>query len=255
MSTLDERADGAVQRQRAALGAILDRQRQAFLADGPPGVAARRNRIDRLMALVLDNTDAFVDAMAADFGTRSKAATLFTEVVGMISVIEHTRSHVAQWMRATKLMHTARLFGLPALAEGLGAAGRQPHQLQVIAQAMVAVARTEDELGTAVDGVASLIAFYGSTPAYRPVLEVEGWEELQPELNRLSKVGKYAEMRSLITDPMVRAFGIVGAPEECAEQIRRRFGKHASEICCYFPGYTPKDSHVADLVGALHRVG
>jgi coniferyl-aldehyde dehydrogenase len=96
MSTLDERADTITEDERAALGAILDRQRQAFVDDGPPSVAVRRNRIDRLMALVLDNTDAFVDAMAADFGTQSKAATLFTEVIGMISVIEHTRSHVAQ---------------------------------------------------------------------------------------------------------------------------------------------------------------
>src|SRR5271168_1516860 len=114
MSTLDERADSAVERQRAALGAILHRQRQAFMHDGPPSVDVRRNRIDRLMALVLDNTDAFVDAMAADFGTRSKAATLFTEVIGMISVIEHTRSNVARWMRPTKLMRTAGLFGLRA---------------------------------------------------------------------------------------------------------------------------------------------
>src|SRR5271156_7078966 len=115
MSTLDERADiNIVEQQRAALGAILNRQRQAFMGDGPPSVAVRRNRIDRLMALVVDNTDAFVDAMAADFGTRSKAATLFTEVIGMISVIEHTRSHVPQWMRATKLMRAARLCGLRA---------------------------------------------------------------------------------------------------------------------------------------------
>lgn len=114
MSTLDERADDTTERQRAALVATLERQRRAFTEDGPPGVALRRNRIDRLMALVLDNTDAFVEAMATDFGTRSKAATLFTEVVGMISVVEHTRSHVAQWMRATRLMRAARLFGLRA---------------------------------------------------------------------------------------------------------------------------------------------
>jgi len=70
MSTLDERADiNVAEQQRAALGAILNRQRQAFMDDGPPSVALRRNRIDRLMALVLDNTDAFVEAMAADFGT------------------------------------------------------------------------------------------------------------------------------------------------------------------------------------------
>lgn len=107
-------AESTIDRQRAALWAALDRQRQAFMAAGPPGVAARRNRIDRLMALVLDNTDAFVDAMATDFGTRSRAATLFTEVIGMISVIEHTRSHVAQWMRPTKLMRAARACGLRA---------------------------------------------------------------------------------------------------------------------------------------------
>jgi coniferyl-aldehyde dehydrogenase len=114
MSTLEQRADSTVEQQRAALGAILAGQRQAFIADGPPSLALRRNRIDRLMALVLDNTDEFVEAMATDFGTRSKAATLFTEVIGMISVIEHTRSHVAQWMRATKLMRAAGLFGLRA---------------------------------------------------------------------------------------------------------------------------------------------
>ncbi len=100
--------------QRAALGAMVERQRRAFFDDGPPSVAVRRNRIDRLMALVLDNTDAFVDAMAADFGTRSKAATLFTEVIGMVLVIEHTRSHVPQWARATKLMPAAPPFGLRA---------------------------------------------------------------------------------------------------------------------------------------------
>lgn len=114
MSTLDERADIVVEQHRAAMGAILDLQRHAFIHDGPPDVALRRNRIDRLMALVLDNTDDFVEAMAADFGTRSRAATLFTEVIGMMSVIEHTRSNVARWMRATKIMRAAGLFGLRA---------------------------------------------------------------------------------------------------------------------------------------------
>jgi len=52
--------------------------------------------------------------MDADFGTRPKAGSLFTEVLGMISVIQHTRAHVPQWMRATKLMRAARLAGLKA---------------------------------------------------------------------------------------------------------------------------------------------
>ena len=114
MSTTQERIDGTVDGQGDAMRAILDRQRHAFAAEGPPSVAVRRNRIDRLLALVLDNADAFVDAMAADFGTRPKAGSLFTEILGMISVIEHTRSHVLQWMQVTKLMRAAWLFGLKA---------------------------------------------------------------------------------------------------------------------------------------------
>lgn len=98
----------------AGLVAMLDKQRHSFVADGPPSIAVRRNRIDRLMAMVLDNTDAFVDAMGEDFGTRSRSASLSTELVGMIPVIEHTRSHLRRWMRSGKLMRAARLFGLRA---------------------------------------------------------------------------------------------------------------------------------------------
>jgi coniferyl-aldehyde dehydrogenase len=114
MSTTQERVDRAVDDGVGPLRAILERQRQAFLADGPPSVAVRRNRIDRLLALVLDNADDFVGAIEADFGTRPRTGSLFTEVLGMISVIEHTRSRVPQWMRATRLMRAVRLVGLRA---------------------------------------------------------------------------------------------------------------------------------------------
>jgi coniferyl-aldehyde dehydrogenase len=117
MTTFELGVAGAVGDRRAGLAALLTRQRQAFVADGPPDLHARLHRIDRLLALVLENTDAFVDAMGADFGTRSRAASLFTELVGMIPVIEHTRSHVAQWMKVTQLMRPARMFGLKAQVE------------------------------------------------------------------------------------------------------------------------------------------
>ncbi|MEO3757075.1 coniferyl aldehyde dehydrogenase [Mycobacterium sp. B14F4] len=111
---MTETAGLACAARQEAMQTVLQRQRRAFLADGPPGAGVRRNRIDRLLALVLDNADDFVDAMAADFGTRPRDGSMFTEILGMISVIEHTRSHVAQWMRTTKLMRPARMFGLRA---------------------------------------------------------------------------------------------------------------------------------------------
>jgi probable F420-dependent oxidoreductase len=144
---------------------------------------------------------------------------------------------------------------LPAVAKGLARSGRVPEQFEIIAQSMVAMGRTEAELNVAINAVASLIAFYGSTPAYLPVLEIEGWAHLQPELNAMSKVGKFAEMRALITDEMVARLGVVGTPEECAAQIGDRFGDGVHDVCCYFPGYEPSGEQITALVEALHGLG
>jgi len=125
---------------------------------------------------------------------------------------------------------------IPAVNEGLRRSGRPPEDFAIIAQAVVAVGRDEVDLAAAIDGVASLIALYGSTPAYLPVLEAKGWADIQPELNALSKQGRFAEMRRLIREEMVARIGIVGTPDECARQIATRFSGHAAEVCCYFPG-------------------
>ena len=69
-----------------------------------------------------------------------------------------------------------------------------------------------------------LVAFYASTPAYRPVLECEGWEALQPELNALSKSGRWEEMPALIDDAMLAALAAVGSPRQVAADIADRFG-------------------------------
>jgi probable F420-dependent oxidoreductase len=141
---------------------------------------------------------------------------------------------------------------LPALEEGFHRSGRDAGQFDVVAQAMVAVGRGDAEVAAAVEGVATLIAFYGSTPAYLPVLEVHGWDHIQPQLNALSKKADFGQMRKLITDEMVETLGVVGDPTHCAAEIRGRFDSHADEVCCYFPGYNPLPEHVADLVQELH---
>lgn len=141
---------------------------------------------------------------------------------------------------------------LPAVADGLDRAGRDPATFSVLPQAIVAMGRTPAELEAATTGVRGLLAFYGSTPAYRPVLEVEGWDHLQPELNRLSKQGDFPAMLDLVDDGMVATLAVRGTPEECAAEIRRRFGGFADRVCAYFPGYQPPLSQIRDLAAALH---
>ncbi|BBY97500.1 TIGR03617 family F420-dependent LLM class oxidoreductase [Mycolicibacterium fallax] len=142
---------------------------------------------------------------------------------------------------------------VPAMAAGLQRSGRGLAEFSVIAQVMVAMGDTPDEQAAATAAVSGLIAFYGSTPAYLPVLQEEGWADLQPELNRLSKTGDVAAMRALIEPAMVDRIGVAGTPAECAAEIVRRFGGYATEVCCYFPGYRPTAAQLTALTTALHE--
>ena len=65
---------------------------------------------------------------------------------------------------------------------------------EIVGPSFVATGTSEEDLKNAAQGTRQQIAFYGSTPAYRPVLDLHGWGELQPELTRLSKAGRWADM-------------------------------------------------------------
>lgn len=139
---------------------------------------------------------------------------------------------------------------LPAVARGRAGVERP---FEIIVETIVAMGDTDEELATARRAVRKLLAFYGSTPSYRPVLDVEGWGALQPELNTLSKQGRWHEMAGLIDDSMVDALSVSGTPAQCAGLIRKRFGDSASRVCAYFPGYAPGDGAIAELSAGLNR--
>jgi probable F420-dependent oxidoreductase len=151
--------------------------------------------------------------------------------------------------------NTARHFRqrtLPAMEAGLRRGGRDRSDLTVTAEVIVGCGRDEAELAAAMTGARSLLAFYASTPAYRPVLEVEGWEDLQPELNAMSKTGRWAEMPALLDDAMVATLAAAGSPAEVAAEIRSRFGGLVERIGFYTP-YAIGPETLGELVEALRQ--
>jgi probable F420-dependent oxidoreductase len=104
-----------------------------------------------------------------------------------------------------------------------GLAGRTGFTL--IGQATVAVGRTAEELARARDAVRSLVCFYVSTPAYRFVLDVHGWGDLQPALRELTRAGRWADLTAAVPDEVVDAVAVSGDPDEVAHQLADRYAR------------------------------
>jgi probable F420-dependent oxidoreductase len=124
---------------------------------------------------------------------------------------------------------------LPALERGFAKAGRTREGFETTAPAFVVAADTEEEIAAGVAQIKQQIAFYGSTPAYRPVLELHGWGELQEELKAMTKRGEWERMSELIDDELVQTFAIVGSPEDAVAEIKRRYGEIATRITLQLP--------------------
>lgn len=142
---------------------------------------------------------------------------------------------------------------LPALERGAARAGRTLADIEISGPAFVVTGTTEEEMAASVAGTKQQIAFYGSTPAYRGVLELHGWGDLQDDLNRMSKEGKWKEMGELITDDILETFAVVGEPEQLAPGLQERYGDVVSRISFYAP-YASDPERWRAVMDQLHKV-
>jgi probable F420-dependent oxidoreductase len=124
---------------------------------------------------------------------------------------------------------------LPALERGAAKAGRSVADIEISGPAFVVTGATEEEMVKSIAGTKQQIAFYGSTPAYRGVLELHGWGGLQDDLNKMSKEGKWKEMGELITDEILHTFAVVAEPEKVAAGLEERYGDVVQRISFYAP--------------------
>ena len=124
---------------------------------------------------------------------------------------------------------------LPALERGRVKVGKTMEGFEIVGPSFVVTGANDEEMERAMAGTCQQIAFYGSTPAYRGVLDLHGWGGLQEELNTLSKHGQWVEMGGLINDEILNTFAVVGAPEEIAPELGRRYADVIDRISFYAP--------------------
>ncbi|MEE8078252.1 MAG: TIGR03617 family F420-dependent LLM class oxidoreductase [Pseudomonadales bacterium] len=141
---------------------------------------------------------------------------MMTEVAGEVAdgIIIHAFT-TEKYLRGTTL---------PALDRGFAKVGKKRADFEISYPVFVATGTNEEELEQAKVATRQQIAFYGSTPAYKPVLESIGVGEMQSDLNAMSKQGRWEEMGKLIDTDVLEAFAVIGEPQTIPEQILSRYG-------------------------------
>jgi probable F420-dependent oxidoreductase len=141
---------------------------------------------------------------------------------------------------------------LPALDQGLRKSARQRADLEIICATLVVTADGEEEFERVRLAARKQLAFYGSTPAYRPTLDCHGWGALHAELNRLSKQGRWDEMTGLIDDEVLGTIAVVGPRREIAAKLRSRLEGIADGVSLTH-NRAPDPEQWADVVAEIRQ--
>lgn len=138
---------------------------------------------------------------------------------------------------------------IPAVERGLARSGRSREDFELCYPAFIVCGADEKSYETTKKALCKQLAFYGSTPAYKPVLDVHGWGELQAELNAMSKRGQWDEMGALITDDILNEFAVAAEPKELVSALKKRYGSLVDRFSVSFPFVSEEEE--AEMVSEL----
>lgn len=134
--------------------------------------------------------------------------------------------------------HTVRYLDevvLPNIAAGAEGAGRSVDDVEVVSVVFTVTGRTEEEMAAMRQAVKQQISFYASTPAYRGVLDVHGWD-FGDTLTAMSKRGEWDKMADVIPDEAVAEVAVVAPLDELGPAIKARYGDRLDRVGFYTLG-------------------
>ena len=79
------------------------------------------------------------------------------------------------------------------------------------------------------------IAFYASTPSYRPVMELHGWSSVAEKLSAHAARAEWTEMPTLITDEILTEFCLITDEDKLSNELKRRYEGIADRLTVYTP--------------------
>ena len=139
---------------------------------------------------------------------------------------------------------------VPSIEEGLAKSELKREDFSLACQALVVTGEDEESYKTAYETVRGQIGFYGSTPAYKVVLDTEGWGDLQPELREMTKEGRWQDLPTLVSDEMVETIATCGPPDVVGSKLVERYRGTAERVAVASP-YRISIGAMAELASAF----
>ena len=145
---------------------------------------------------------------------------------------------------------------LPNIKKGADQAGRSMDEIDISGGGFLITGETWDDIERQKPATKQHIAFYASTPAYYPVLEIHGWGEVGPRLNDMSKRGKWVEMGEVITDEMLEEFAVVALYDDVVEKVKAKWEGVATSIGFSIPTRDERDEgRLKEMIAELKKPG
>ena len=142
---------------------------------------------------------------------------------------------------------------MPNLALGFAKSGRRRKHFEVNGGGFLATGKRDEDVAKMTEWVRYRIGFYGSTPAYWPVLESAGFGELGEKLNHMTKRGQWDELAQQIPDDLLHACTVVGRHDEIAGIVASRYAGLSDTLQASASYETPSDLP-SDLLQDLRRI-
>jgi probable F420-dependent oxidoreductase len=139
---------------------------------------------------------------------------------------------------------------IPALQRGREHAGKTLDGFEISMPVFAVAADTEQQHQEGLAMARGQIGFYGSTPSYRPVLDLHGWGDLQDQLNSMTKKDMWAKLAEVIPEEVVNTFAVIGTPEEVVTELHRRLGDIVTRVTVKLPDDLDPDRR-AELLARL----
>lgn len=148
---------------------------------------------------------------------------------------------------------------VPAIERGLARAGRPAlddpaSTFDLTAVTIVVTGRDDEELGRSREAVRQQLAFYGTTPAYRPIFDLHDRGELHPVLKARAAAGEWQAMAELIDDEFLGEVAVIGEPHEIAARVRARLAGITDRVSLV-NNRAPDPRHFAEVVADLRAPG